>query len=196
MFPQEVVAFFTSYVSSKLVAFFTSTTTTKSQWVSLHALTSISVSKFDLNLDLDFSFQGRSQSRSRFQFCVGFDLSFDFSFQLRSQFRFQFLRSISISASSFDFTWSRLRVRFLGPLRVLVKWKFPFFLTKDIFTIFVLLCLGSSHNFHFHQPFILANRLQFYSTQMSFILYTKNRRLHLVPLASPLYKSQFRNNIK
>ena len=73
-------------------------------------------SRFQFSAGFDFRFDFSFHLRSRFQFSVNFDLGFDFSFWLRSRFRFQFLQSISTSTSNFDFSWSRLRVRFLGPL--------------------------------------------------------------------------------
>ena len=103
MFPQKWLLFSPHMFHQNWLLFFTSTITTKRQWVSLHVFSfgfhfdlglsfqstsisvSISVFKFDLSFDLGLSFQSTSISVSISVF--SFDFSFDFSFSSRSQYQ-------------------------------------------------------------------------------------------------------------
>ena len=101
--------FFTSYVSSKMVAFFTSTTTTVSDNESHYTFLSSG-----FHFDFGLSFQSTSISVSISVF--SFDFSFDFSFSSRSQFRLPASTLLEVDfESGFTDLWSRGFGRIPGP---------------------------------------------------------------------------------
>ena len=96
MFPQKWLLFSPHMFHQNWLLFFTSTITTKRQWVSLH------VFSFGFHFDLGLSFQSTSISVSISVF------SFDFSFSSRSQFQLPVSILLEVDfESSFTDLWIR-----------------------------------------------------------------------------------------